>query len=207
MFQATNSKMPASTASGMCSASGAATSTIASSVSACTMPATGDVAPARMLVTVRAMVPVAGMPPKNGTIMLAAPWAISSWLGSCFLWCGSVASWSATRAHSSDSMAPSNAMVSVGVTSSRTVSHEKSGSANTGSACGMPPKREPMVSTGNLSPQASRLSTTSATTGAGTRANRRTVCPSMSRITGEPLRNSRGQRNSSATHASPSPNA
>ena len=66
MFQATNSRMPASTASGTCCASGAATSTTTSSVSACTMPATGECAPARTLVTVRAMVPVAGMPPKKG---------------------------------------------------------------------------------------------------------------------------------------------
>ena len=83
MFQATCNKMPASTASGMCSASGAATSTISANVAAWTMPATGEVAPARKLVTVRAMVPVTGIPPKNGTTKLATPWAISSWLGSC----------------------------------------------------------------------------------------------------------------------------
>ena len=41
MFQATNSRMPASAASGTCTASGAASSTTTSSVSACTMPATG----------------------------------------------------------------------------------------------------------------------------------------------------------------------
>ena len=131
------------------------------------MPATGEVAPARILVTVRAMVPVAGMPPKNGTTALAMPWAISSWLGSCL---GRPLSWSATRAHSRDSMAPSAVMVSVGVTSSLTVSQEKSGSANTGSPCGMPPKRVPMVSTGHCSAQASRLRVSRATTGPGMRA-------------------------------------
>ena len=31
-----------------------------------------------MLVMVRAMAPVTGMPPKNGTVMLAIPWPISS---------------------------------------------------------------------------------------------------------------------------------
>jgi CHAD domain-containing protein len=41
MFQATNSRMPASAASGTFSASGAASSTTASTVNACTMPATG----------------------------------------------------------------------------------------------------------------------------------------------------------------------
>ena len=71
-------------------------------------PATGEVAPARTLVTVRAIVPVAGMPPKNGTTKLATPCAISSWFGS---WRGKPDSWSATRAHSSDSTAPSSAIV------------------------------------------------------------------------------------------------
>ena len=42
------------------------------------MPATGVLAPLLMLVTVRAMVPVAGMPPKKGVTKLATPCAISS---------------------------------------------------------------------------------------------------------------------------------
>ena len=71
-------------------------------------------APERMLVTVRATVPVAGMPPKNGDAVLAMPCAISSWFGS---WRGSALDLSATRAHSRDSIAPKSAMVSVGVTS------------------------------------------------------------------------------------------
>ena len=37
------------------------------------MPATGEKAPDLMFVTVRAMVPVAGMPPKKGTMMFATP--------------------------------------------------------------------------------------------------------------------------------------
>ena len=37
------------------------------------MPETGDVAPLRMLVAVRAIAPVAGMPPKSGTTRLASP--------------------------------------------------------------------------------------------------------------------------------------
>jgi hypothetical protein len=73
----------------------------------------GRGAPARTLVTVRAMVPVAGMPPKNGVTKLATPWAMSSWLGSWRCNCGVMLS--ATRAHSSDSMAPSSAMVTVGI--------------------------------------------------------------------------------------------
>ncbi len=147
MFQATNIRMPASAASGTCTASGAASSTTASSVSACTMPAMGEAAPARTLVMVRAMVPVAGMPPKKGTTKLATPCAISSWLGS---WRGNSVALSATRAHSSDSMAPSIAIVSVGISSCLAVVQLSSGSAKAGSDCGMPPKREPMVSTGRL---------------------------------------------------------
>ena len=83
MLNATNSRMPASTASGTCRANGAAARTITASVTAWTIPATGLVAPDRTLVTVRAMVPVAGMPPKNGVTKLAMPWAINSWFGSC----------------------------------------------------------------------------------------------------------------------------
>ena len=64
--------MPASTASGTADASGAAISTTSSSVSACTMPATGLVAPARTLVTVRAIVPVAG-------ILLFVAWNMGEW--------------------------------------------------------------------------------------------------------------------------------
>ncbi len=82
MFQATKSRMPASTASGTSDASGAASRMIASSVSAWTIPATGETAPARTFVTVRAIVPVAGMPPKKGATMFAIPCAISSWFGS-----------------------------------------------------------------------------------------------------------------------------
>ena len=82
MFQATYNKMPANTANGTCTASGAAANTTTTSVRQCTRPATGEVPPERTLVTVRAMVPVAGIPPKNGTTKLAMPWAISSWFGS-----------------------------------------------------------------------------------------------------------------------------
>ena len=159
--------MPASTASGTCTASGAAASTTTTSVNACTSPDTGDVAPDRTLVTVRAMVPVAGMPPKNGTTKLATPCAISSWFGSCL---GRPEIWSATRAHSSDSTAPSSAIVMVGAISSRTVSHEKSGNAKAGSVRGMPPKREPIVSTGRCNTKASAVRVSSATMGPGRRA-------------------------------------
>ncbi|MNK63371.1 hypothetical protein D3C87_825860 [compost metagenome] len=212
MFSPTNTRMPASTASGTWRASGAASSTTTSSVTACTMPAIGELPPERMLVTVRAMVPVAGMPPKKGVTRLAMPCAISSWLGS---WRGWPLTWSATRAHSSDSMAPSSAMVSVGVTSCLTVSHEKSGSAKAGTPSGMPPKRVPMVSTGSAKPHDTSVSDTSATIGPGMRP---TICTGRvctqrpptrctARASAESPRNSRDHASSPSTQASPSAKA
>ena len=48
--------------------------------SACSMPATGLRAPARMLVAVRAIAPVADSPPNSDEAILAMPWATSSQL-------------------------------------------------------------------------------------------------------------------------------
>jgi hypothetical protein len=169
MFQATNIRIAASAASGTLAASGAATSRIASSVAACTMPATGVDAPLFTLVTVRAIVPVAGMPPKNGAMKLATPCAISSWFGSC----RSSIMLSATRAHSSDSIAPSSAIVIVGAINCLTRSHEKSGSANDGSPCGMPPNLVPIVSTGSSNSVTAIVAQPSATIVAGTCAIQR----------------------------------
>ena len=78
MFQATKIRMAPRVASGMWLARGAASNTITASVMACTMPATGVRPPARTLVTVRAIVPVAAIPPNNGLTRLAMPCAISS---------------------------------------------------------------------------------------------------------------------------------
>src|SRR5213082_3452699 len=46
---------------------------------------TGPTAPERTLVAVRAMVPVAQMPPNSGEAMLATPWATSSQFDRCRL--------------------------------------------------------------------------------------------------------------------------
>ena len=164
MFQATNIRMAASVASGMELASGAATRITTSSVSACTIPATGLVAPLFTLVTVRAMVPVAGMPPNSGLAMLAMPWAISSWLGS---W-RSPTMPSATRAHSSDSMAPSSASVTAGISMWRALSQLRSGTVSAGSEAGTPPKRLPMVSTGRWNTATAVVARISATIEPGT---------------------------------------
>src|SRR5262249_18452159 len=66
----------------------------------------GERAPKRILVVVRAIAPVAGMPPKKGQTILATPKAMSSALGLCLV----LAMPSATTAESRDSMAPSMAM-------------------------------------------------------------------------------------------------
>ena len=91
-------------ANGMNLASGAATRMMTSSVRACTIPATGVRPPHLTLVAVRAMAPVAAMPPKSGLAMLAIPNAINSWFGLC----RSSTMPSATTAHNRDSIAASN---------------------------------------------------------------------------------------------------
>ena len=78
------------------------------------MPASGPVAPLRTLVAVRAIAPVAAKPPNSGAAMLAMPWPISSWFESCRV----PAMPSATTADSSDSIAPSIAIVNAGPSSS-----------------------------------------------------------------------------------------
>ncbi|MNV70669.1 hypothetical protein D3C71_1636480 [compost metagenome] len=73
-------------------------------------PDSGETAPLRMFVAVRAMAPVAGMPPNSGAATFAMPWPISSRLLSCRL----PVMPSATTADSRDSIAPSMAMRSAG---------------------------------------------------------------------------------------------
>ena len=117
------------------------------------MPATGDCAPARILVAVRAMAPVAGKPPNIGETMLAIPWPISSTLG---LW-RSLLMRSDTTADISDSIAPSMATVKAGPSRPWTRLACHCGIAKCGSPLGIPPKRVPMVSTGNLSRNAATV--------------------------------------------------
>ena len=71
------------------------------------IPATGVRPPLLILVIVRAIAPVAGMPPKKGTTTFATPWAMSS----VFELCLSPITPSATIADSKDSIAPNIAMV------------------------------------------------------------------------------------------------
>ena len=78
------------------------------------MPATGVRPPLRTFAAVRAIAPVAEMPPKNGQKKFAIPWPMSSWFES---WRSSIMP-SATIAESSDSIAPSIAIVSAGIINS-----------------------------------------------------------------------------------------
>ena len=78
MFQHTTTSTPASADSGMKLASGAATTMKTSTNSACIMPATGLQAPARILVAVRAIVPVTLIPPNTAEATLAIPCATTS---------------------------------------------------------------------------------------------------------------------------------
>ena len=75
---------------------------------------------------------------------------------------------SATRAQSSDSMAPKSASVMVGMSRKRADSQLKLGSVKAGSAAGMPPNLLPMVSTGSLNTPTTSVASTSATMEPGT---------------------------------------
>lgn len=96
-----------------------------------------------MFVAVRAIAPVAGMPPKIGA-MFATPYATSSMFD---LWRVPIMP-SATTAERRDSMAASSAIVIDGGISSRMLFHGV-GRCGAGSDDGTPAKREPMVSTGS----------------------------------------------------------
>src|SRR5450631_3044458 len=70
--------MPASVAIGIKAAHLPTKSTISNKVNACTIPATGERPPFFTLVAVRAIAPVAGMPPKMEEKIFAVPCATNS---------------------------------------------------------------------------------------------------------------------------------
>ena len=86
---------------------------IRSRVRAWTIPATGVRPPLFTFVAVRAIAPVAGIPPKSGETMFATPWATSSMFERCL----PPIMPSATTADSSDSIPASSAIVKAGPTS------------------------------------------------------------------------------------------
>src|ERR1700722_8284246 len=138
--------MAARTDNGINRASGAAKRTIAKRVSEWIIPATGVLAPERMLVAVRAMAPVAGSPPNKGDRMLAIPWATSS----TFELCLSPLMRSETTADIKDSIAPSIAIVMAGEIRGRIRSRRNCGILRVGNRDGIPQNRVQIVATGSL---------------------------------------------------------
>ena len=120
-----------------------------------------------MLVAVRAMAPVTGMPPNRGLAMLATPCATSSALE---LWRSPLIE-SATTAESRLSSAARIATVSADGSSGRIRSARNCGMWMGGSARLMPPNLLPMVSTGKWNTAATSVAASSATIEPGTRGN------------------------------------
>src|SRR5581483_3853299 len=95
-------------------------------------------------VAVRAIAPVAGMPPKSGEAILATPWATNSKLD---LWRPPIMP-SATTADNSDSIAAKSATAVADGNNVFISGQETDGHCQCGKPCGIPPNRLPMVSTG-----------------------------------------------------------
>ena len=108
------------------------------------MPETGERAPARMLVAVRAMAPVAGMPPKSGETMLAMPWAHEFDVGVVAVAGHAVGNDGGEHAFKRGEHGDGKGRGDEG----QMCSAWKSGMAKGGKPRGMPPNRLPMVSTG-----------------------------------------------------------
>src|SRR6266566_3001093 len=141
-------------------------SVISSRVVACTIPATGVRPPFFTFVAVRAIAPVAGIPPNRGDAMFATPWATSSMLER---WRPPIIP-SATTAESNDSIAPSSAIVNAGAASELMMAIERWGMVGRARPAWISPNRAPIVSTGRCSSWASAVVTISATNGPGMRA-------------------------------------
>ena len=107
MLYATIKRIAAMVGMGIKLARGIKNSSTSSSTTECTIPAMGVLPPLLMFAAVRAIAPVAGIPPKNTEAMLPRPCATSSALG---LWRESIIV-SATTQERSDSMAAKMAMV------------------------------------------------------------------------------------------------
>ncbi len=115
--------------------------------SACIMPDSGLIAPARMLVAVRAIVPVTLIPPNKADTILASPCATSSMLERCLR----PDMLSATFADSRLSTPPSSVNDRADGSSWRTSAHDSCGACGVGSPRGISPKRLPIVSAGSCS--------------------------------------------------------
>ena len=108
------------------------------------IPATGVLPPALILVAVRAIAPVAGIPPKIPEAIFATPCPTNSWFNECLC----PIKPSATTADSKASIPAKNAIVNADGTNSRISSNEKVGHTGVGRPSGRLGKRLPIVSTG-----------------------------------------------------------
>ena len=169
MWNATTTRIAASVASGISAANRPKNSVMSNNVIACTMPATGVRPPFFTFVAVRAIAPVAGIPPKIGDAMFAMPCATSSMLER---WRPPIMP-SATTAESSDSTAASRAIVNAGPASAWMIGSDRCGMLGCGSPAWIAPNRAPIVSTGRCSSCASSVVTISATNGPGMRSETR----------------------------------
>src|SRR5690606_1730337 len=126
---------------------------------------TGVRPPLFTLVAVRAMAPVAGIPPKRGEAILATPGAINS----MFDRGRPPIMPSATTADNSDPTAARRALVHAAPTSEAILSPETAGNWGRGRPALISPNRDPTVSTGSENRCTIAVAATSATSGAGMR--------------------------------------
>lgn len=144
IFHATTIKIALNVAKGILTIKGVKKIIKINNQTACTIPDMGEIAPALILVTVRAIAPVAGSPPKMDEPILATPCARSSVLDLCFV---SVIP-SATTAERSDSISAKIAIVTASGNKSSIFSKVISGKLGVGSMVEIEPKRLLLVSTG-----------------------------------------------------------
>src|SRR5207244_2516456 len=132
MWKATTTRIAASVARGMSAAQRPKKSVIRSSVMAWVIPATGVRPPFFTFVAVRAIAPVAGIPPNSGDAIFATPCATSSMFER---WRPPIMP-SATTAESSDSTAASSAIVKAGPASAWMTGIDRCGKRGCGRAAG-----------------------------------------------------------------------
>ena len=116
---------------------------MASSTRACTTAASRVLAPERTFTAVRAIAPVAGMPPKNPAAIEASPWPVSSRSG-LYAPDGRPSGPTmpeATRAESRDSIAASVAMETAGISRLPSAAGSTEGMEGAGRECGSAPIR------------------------------------------------------------------
>src|SRR5699024_6934883 len=130
-------------ANGIWEANGANNNKVASTNILWKTPENGLTAPLFILVALRAIARVAGIPPKRGVTIFAIPCPISSRSELCLL----PVIPSETTADSRDSIPPNIAITNAGCQSIKIFSQVIWGYLNVGNDCGMPPNADQIVAT------------------------------------------------------------